>query len=148
MNDSCKWLANPLEESSSGRAGQTIWPTLHGRKPVRFVTPTKKDSFHDARCNQPDAPSEAATQRTIRMKQLVNAALSCPIVLNALRISAVVGTVLNLINQGEVVLAGHAPSGLHVALNYLVPYLVASHRAASNEVDKGRREGGGLRRPQ
>lgn len=75
----------------------------------------------------------------MRMKQIVHAALSRPIVLNALRISVVVGTVLNLINQGEAILAGHAPSWLHVALNYLVPYLVASYSAAKNEMGSSQR---------
>jgi hypothetical protein len=70
------------------------------------------------------------------MKQLVSTALSRSIVLNALRVSAVVGTALNVINQGEVVLAGHAPSWMHVALNYLVPYLVSSYSAAKNEVGR------------
>ncbi|WP_372827012.1 hypothetical protein [Polaromonas sp.] len=51
------------------------------------------------------------------------------------------GTALNLINQSEVVLAGHAPSWIHVTLNYLVPYLVASYSAAKNEVGRSQRSG-------
>lgn len=43
--------------------------------------------------------------------------------MRALAVAAVVGTVLNLINQGDALLAGRA------ALTYCVPYLVASYGA-------------------
>jgi hypothetical protein len=82
------------------------------------------------------------------MKPLFHAAASKPIVINALRIAAVVGTVLNLINQGDSLWTGDAPSWPHVLLNYLVPYLVASYSAAKNELgrqprtDKGQRDVG------
>ena len=68
------------------------------------------------------------------MKRLVNAASSRHIVVNALRVSAVVGTLVNLINQSGPVLQGHAPSWLHIGMNYLMPYLVASYSAARNEL--------------
>ena len=41
---------------------------------------------------------------------------------NALRISFVVGAVLNVINQGEAIFAGSGISWRHALLNYLVPY--------------------------
>jgi hypothetical protein len=42
--------------------------------------------------------------------------------------SAVVGTVLSTVNQGHVILAGHATSltWVQVVVNYAVPYIVAS----------------------
>lgn len=43
----------------------------------------------------------------------------------ALRISLVVGTMLNLINQGERVWAGGALSWPHIMLNFAVPFCVA-----------------------
>jgi hypothetical protein len=49
---------------------------------------------------------------------------------NALRISLVVGTVLNLINQGEQLLAGQGILLSQAALNYMVPFLVASYSGA------------------
>ncbi len=58
------------------------------------------------------------------------------IVLSALPISLVVGTLLNLINQGEDLLNGDNISWLHLVLNYLVPYCVASYSAAKNELEK------------
>jgi hypothetical protein len=63
-------------------------------------------------------------------------ACSRRIVVNALRISLVVGTVLNLINQGAAILAWSGISWGHVLLNFLVPYCVASYSAAKNEWGK------------
>lgn len=43
-------------------------------------------------------------------------------------IAAIVGTVLSAVNQGDVLLGGHASGGtwLRIVVNYLVPFLVAS----------------------
>ncbi|MDQ3268736.1 MAG: nitrate/nitrite transporter NrtS [Pseudomonadota bacterium] len=49
---------------------------------------------------------------------------------NAARVSLVVGTVLNLINQGEYLIAGEGIMPGHMLLNYLVPYGVASYSGA------------------
>jgi len=40
----------------------------------------------------------------------------------------VVGTVLSLVNQGSIILKGHATMStwVRVAVNYVVPYLVSS----------------------
>ena len=44
------------------------------------------------------------------------------------RISAVVGTLLSVVNQGAVIAAGHAgrATWIRVAVNYVVPYIVSS----------------------
>lgn len=65
-------------------------------------------------------------------------ASSGPVVRGALQVSAVVGTVLNLVNQGDAVLAGFV--GFDVGrgvMNYVVPYLVSTWSAvrAVGEVD-------------
>ena len=46
----------------------------------------------------------------------------------ALRVALVVGTVLLLINQGQVVWSGAATAGtwVRIGLNYVVPFVVAS----------------------
>ncbi len=54
----------------------------------------------------------------------------------ALRVALVVGTVLNLINQGGAILAGNSIVWFHLILNYLVPYCVASYSAARNEITR------------
>ena len=70
------------------------------------------------------------------MAKILHTMLSRHIAINALRIALFVGTVLNLINQGEAILAGVAISWPHVLLNYLVPYCVASYSAARNELKR------------
>ena len=47
----------------------------------------------------------------------------------ALVVALVVGTVLNLINQGDRLLSGQGPDWLKLALTYLVPFVVSSHGA-------------------
>lgn len=48
---------------------------------------------------------------------------------NAAKIALVVGTLLNAINQGSALLAWEGVSVVHLALNYLVPYGVATYSA-------------------
>jgi hypothetical protein len=67
---------------------------------------------------------------------LLAVACSRKIVFNALRISMVVGTVLNLINQGAAIMSWSGISWGHVLLNFLVPYCVASYSAAKNELGR------------
>lgn len=57
----------------------------------------------------------------------------------ALKVAALVGTVLNVVNNGEQLWAGQPVDLWHVALNFLVPYCVSSYSAARNE---GTRERG------
>jgi hypothetical protein len=54
-----------------------------------------------------------------------------------LRVALLVGTVLNLINQGPAMVAGEGLSWMHLALNYFVPYCVASYSGASVQVRRG-----------
>jgi len=49
----------------------------------------------------------------------------------SLGVAAVVGSILNLINQGDVVLAGSDVDWLKLGLTYVVPYLVATYGALS-----------------
>lgn len=70
------------------------------------------------------------------MVQLLKLACSHQIAVNALKIALVVGTLLNLINQGNALLALTGVSWPHVALNYFVPYLVASYSAAKNQLTR------------
>jgi len=49
---------------------------------------------------------------------------------NGIKVSFVVGTLLNLINQGEYLLAGHGVMIGNAFLNYLVPFGVACYSGA------------------
>ncbi|MDB4972717.1 MAG: hypothetical protein JWN48_1058 [Myxococcaceae bacterium] len=55
----------------------------------------------------------------------------------ALRMSAVVGTLLNVINQGDGIMAGHVDMW-RLGLTYLVPYCVATYSATSVTLRAGR----------
>ena len=72
------------------------------------------------------------------MTSLFDCALRPHVVRNAIRISLVVGTILNLINQGEGLVTTGSFSWPHFVLNYIVPYCVASYSAANNEMAHGR----------
>lgn len=62
------------------------------------------------------------------------------IVINALQVSLVVGTLLNAINQGTEFIRGLEISWSQVLLNFVVPYCVASYSAAKNEVERNKNE--------
>lgn len=68
------------------------------------------------------------------MQTFFGTVFSRPIVGGALRVSFVVGCVLNLINQGKAVFAGGPIAWGHVLLNFLVPYAVSSYSAARNQL--------------
>ena len=55
-----------------------------------------------------------------------------PMISRALKVALVVGTVLNLINSGDVLLSGHWPPNLwKIPLTYLVPFLVSYYSSAA-----------------
>ena len=53
------------------------------------------------------------------------------IIRRAVTVSAIVGTSLTLINQGDLILSGALPPAWKVMLTYLTPYLVSSYSAAA-----------------
>ena len=61
---------------------------------------------------------------------LVSAMISRPVMANAIRVSLVVGTCLNAINQGPNIWRGEALIWDKLLLNFAVPFLVASYSAA------------------
>lgn len=65
---------------------------------------------------------------------LLQTAFKRSIVQAAIKVAIVVGTILNLINQGGRLFDGLPLSWFHVGLNYLVPYCVSSYSAARNEM--------------
>ena len=75
------------------------------------------------------------------MSSLFDCVVRPHIVRNAVKVSLVVGTLLNLINQGDVIVANGAISWTHFVLNYIVPYCVASYSAAKNEMAQNRGAG-------
>ena len=57
-----------------------------------------------------------------------------PMLRRSLVVTVVVGTVLTLLNQGDILFAGNWPGALYwkVPLTYCVPFCVASYGALSN----------------
>jgi hypothetical protein len=65
---------------------------------------------------------------------LFQVACSRQIAGSSLKIALVVGTILNIVNQLGRVMDGLDPSWMHVVLNYLVPFCVASYSAARSQL--------------
>ncbi len=57
---------------------------------------------------------------------------------SALKVSLVVGAVLNVINNGEQFWTHHVVNLWQVALNFVVPYCVSSYSAARNEAQRAK----------
>lgn len=64
------------------------------------------------------------------VSNFLRAMLSPPVSTNALKVALVVGTILNLINQGNALWHGASVDWLRVGLNFLVPFLVSSYSGA------------------
>jgi hypothetical protein len=56
----------------------------------------------------------------------------------SLGVSLVVGTILNLINQGDALVAGRPLDFVKLALTYVVPYGVCTYGAVSSRWQAGR----------
>jgi len=57
----------------------------------------------------------------------------------ALKVSAIVGTALVAVNQGDLLLAGKLPSLWKIPITYLVPYVVSSWSASAAMLDAARK---------
>ncbi len=61
----------------------------------------------------------------------------------SLMAALVVGTILNLINQGDALFGGRSLDWLKLGLTYIVPYCVATYGAVASRLEMMRREGPG-----
>ncbi|MFC1233892.1 nitrate/nitrite transporter NrtS [Vibrio sp. F74] len=79
-------------------------------------------------------PGQTATQK------ILNTAFSPLIVKRSLKVSAVVGTILMMINHGEALLMGNIDTqrAIKIALSYCVPYLVSTYSAVSTTIENQR----------
>ncbi|PKO53505.1 MAG: hypothetical protein CVU27_01400 [Betaproteobacteria bacterium HGW-Betaproteobacteria-20] len=64
------------------------------------------------------------------MKQLLRLILAKRILYSATKVSLVVGSILNLVNQSEHLIAGQGIMVGHLLLNYLVPFCVSAYSGA------------------
>jgi hypothetical protein len=67
-------------------------------------------------------------------------AISDSVPRRSLRVALVVGTILNLINQGDALVAGRPLGLVKLALTYIVPYLVCTYGAVSFRLQAERRD--------
>ncbi|WP_043744037.1 nitrate/nitrite transporter NrtS [Paramagnetospirillum magneticum] len=65
------------------------------------------------------------------IRRFIQAATSDGLQRRSLTLTAIVGTLLNLINQGDSLLSGHTPNLFKLALTYAVPYCVATIAGAT-----------------
>ena len=72
-----------------------------------------------ANCRKPSFWRAAREEATVR---------------RALKVAAIVGTILIAINQGDALLAGEIPPLWKILLTYCVPYSVSTYSAASFKV--------------
>jgi hypothetical protein len=67
----------------------------------------------------------------VSWKLVCSCALSEGVPRRSLWVALVVGTILNLINQGDALLAGRPLDVVKLVLTYIVPYFVATYGAVS-----------------
>ena len=86
------------------------------------------------RCRLGGAFYEVRAGGETRRRCLRCALTRWPLVVRSLAIAAIVGTLLTAINQGNVILQGHASPALawKIPLTYAVPYCVATAGALMN----------------
>lgn len=73
-------------------------------------------------------------KRIVALISLLRIARRRQIMLPALKVALVVGTLLNLVNQGGNLISGQPINFLQVLLNFFVPFCVSSYSAARNEM--------------
>ena len=70
------------------------------------------------------------------LKRVCQCAFSDGVPIRSLNVALVVGTVLNLINQGEVLFGGASVNWIKVVLTYFVPYAVCTYGAVSYQLQR------------
>jgi hypothetical protein len=85
-----------------------------------------------------DHPTVRASSRMTRPSGagILRLMLTPRIARSALKVSLVVGTVLNVINNGEQLWTHHTVNLWQAVLNFVVPFCVSSYSAARNEAQR------------
>jgi len=74
--------------------------------------------------------NESTDNRTAKLTRLLRLMLTARILFSAAKVSLVVGTLLNAINQWEYIVAGQGVMIGHLLMNYLVPFCVSAYSGA------------------
>ena len=75
-----------------------------------------------------------------RVSTICRCCISGGVPRRSLAVAAIVGTILNLINQGDALLAAQSLNIPKLLLTYLVPYCVATYGAVSFQLARQRTE--------
>jgi hypothetical protein len=78
----------------------------------------------------------------VNWKLACSYALSEGVPQRSLWVALAVGTILNLINQGDTLFAGRRVDFVKIALTYLVPYLVSTYGAVAFRLHAAQGDGG------
>lgn len=72
------------------------------------------------------------------MSQWLSLALERAVLRRAIRVMAVVGTILMTINYGDIIIAGELESQhiFKIALTYLVPFMVSTYSSVAARLDR------------
>lgn len=89
--------------------------------------------------NHDSPPGGGDMPAAVPRRTLVQLMVQPRIAKAALRVSLLVGTVLNLVNNGERLWTGHGVNLWQMAMNYVVPFCVSAYSAA--RVQASRPEG-------
>ena len=81
------------------------------------------------------SPREGADTMKVDWKAF-NRATTPPTLYGSLRIALVVGTILNVINQGDAILGAASINWFKIALTYCVPYAVCTYGAVSAQLKR------------
>lgn len=88
---------------------------------------------------RPNSTSDAAGRGDgLSPPSVIALMVSRRIAWSALKVSLVVGTVLNVVNNGERLMAQGTVSLWQVAMNFVVPFCVSSYSAARNEAQRAK----------
>lgn len=70
------------------------------------------------------------------LRRIIGYSLSDGIPLRSAYVALVVGTVLNLINQGDAIFTGNSINWIKIVLTYFVPYAVSTYGAVSYRLSR------------
>ena len=102
-----------------------------------MTSEAKSDSSADWKRRRPRSDSFSMARHPVRSAVAIGRLMLTPAtVCCALKVAVVVGTVLNLINNGDRIFGQDGISGWSIAMNFLVPFLVSSYSAARHEAQR------------
>jgi hypothetical protein len=92
-----------------------------------------------SRALEPIARGYEGGSRIVTWRTIWQCAIAPGVPRRSLAAAVLVGTILNLINQGDALFAGRSLDWLKLLLTYIVPYCVATYGAVAFRLDAMRR---------